>query len=127
IQSSSHRSISSAHSWARQRFLHWADQRRAHRSGHPVEADDALAGTERREGFGNPAETASKFWQLLPTHTFPAGSMAISTCDSSPPPTYPPGGEMGSPIFMPDGFASGRQPASSTMPTVGFAKFETQT
>src|SRR5262245_25270269 len=52
IQISSHRSISSAHSWARYRFLHWADQRRADRLGHPVEADNALAGTAGRERLG---------------------------------------------------------------------------
>src|SRR5262245_49450332 len=33
-----------------------ADQRRADRLGHAVEAHDALAGARRREWFGNPAE-----------------------------------------------------------------------
>src|SRR5215472_12983431 len=65
--------------------------------------------------------------QLFITHTSPAGPIARSVCIWSPPPTYPPGGEIWSPVFMPGGQFSVRTPQSCTIGLFGIAKLETQT
>src|SRR5262245_2533583 len=46
----------------------WADQRRARRLGHAVEAHDGMAGGRRREWSGNPAENGV---EVLPVVTHP--------------------------------------------------------
>src|SRR4029077_413447 len=65
--------------------------------------------------------------QLFMTHTLPAGSPARSVCICSPPPTYPPGGEICSPVFMPGGQFSVRTPHSCTIGLLAPAKLEIQT
>src|SRR5499426_1241570 len=65
--------------------------------------------------------------QLFTTHTSPAGPIARSVCIWSPPPTYPPGGEIWSPVLKPGGQFSVRTPQSSVMGLLGIAKLEIQT
>src|SRR5262245_14014523 len=65
--------------------------------------------------------------QLLPTQMLPAGSMSMSTAICRPPPTKPPGGEIGSPIFLPGGQALAFAPQSSTIPYLSLTKLFTQT
>src|SRR5215467_8903175 len=65
--------------------------------------------------------------QLFTTHTSPAGPIARSVCIWSPPPTYPPGGEIWSPVLNPGGQFSVRTPHSSTIGLLGIAKLEIQT
>src|SRR5215468_6916681 len=65
--------------------------------------------------------------QLFITHTSPAGPIARSVCIWSPPPTYPPGGEIWSPVFMPGGQFSVRAPQSCVIGLLGIAKLEIQT
>src|SRR5215472_13693869 len=65
--------------------------------------------------------------QLLPTQMLPAGSMLMSTSICRPPPTKPPGGEIGSPIFLPGGQALAFAPQSCTMPNLSLGKLLTQT
>src|SRR5215471_84535 len=65
--------------------------------------------------------------QLLLTQTLPAGSRSMSTCICRPPPTYPPGGEIGSPIFLPGGQALEFAPQSCTIPNLSLTKLLIQT
>src|SRR5262244_3742276 len=65
--------------------------------------------------------------QLFVTHTSPEGEIATSTCICRPPPTYPPGGEIWSPVFMPGGQFSVRAPQSCVIGLLGIAKLEIQT
>src|SRR5580692_2533341 len=65
--------------------------------------------------------------QLLVTHTLPAGSMSTSTSICKPPPTYPRGGEIGSPVFIPGGQFSVRTPHRCASCPESPAKFEIQT
>src|SRR5215468_5017204 len=65
--------------------------------------------------------------QLFTTHTSPAGPIARSVCIWSPPPTYPPGGEIWSPVLKPGGQFSVRTPQSSVIGLLGIAKLEIQT
>src|SRR5262245_2815781 len=65
--------------------------------------------------------------QLFITHTSPEGEIARSVCICSPPPTYPPGGEIWSPVFMPGGQFSVRTPQSCVIGLLGIAKLEIQT
>src|SRR5262249_15631493 len=48
-------------------------------------------------------------------------------CIWSPPPTYPPGGEIWSPVLKPGGQFSVRTPQSSVIGLLGIAKLEIQT
>src|SRR5215475_8883219 len=50
--------------------------------------------------------------QLFITQTSPDGLTARSVCICRPPPTYPPGGEIWSPVFIPGGQFSVRTPHS---------------
>src|SRR5499433_541015 len=65
--------------------------------------------------------------QLFITQTSPAGPIAMSVCLCSPPPTYPPGGEIWSPVLKPGGQFSVRTPQSSVIGLLGIAKLEIQT
>src|SRR5215472_18325230 len=53
--------------------------------------------------------------------------MPTSTWYCIPPPTYPPGGDIASPVFNPRGQFSVRNPHSTTIPSAGEAKFVIQT
>src|SRR5215472_1377665 len=65
--------------------------------------------------------------QLFMTQTSPDGLTARSVCICRPPPTYPPGGEIWSPVLKPGGQFSVRTPHSSVIGLFGAAKFEIQT
>src|SRR5215468_4673242 len=65
--------------------------------------------------------------QLFITHTSPAGPIARSVCIWSPPPTYPPGGEIWSPVLKPGGQFCVRAPQSCVIGLLGIAKLEIQT
>src|SRR5262247_3035685 len=65
--------------------------------------------------------------QLFITHTSPEGEIARSVCICSPPPTYPPGGEIWSPVLNPGGQFSVRTPQSCVIGLLGIAKLEIQT
>src|SRR5215475_14525002 len=65
--------------------------------------------------------------QLFITHTSPEGEIARSVCICRPPPTYPPGGEIWSPVLNPGGQFSVRAPHSSVIGLFAAAKFEIQT
>src|SRR5271157_3502121 len=65
--------------------------------------------------------------QLFIAQTLPAGSTAISVIICNPPPTYPPGGEIWSPVCAPGGQCSARAPHNSTIGLLGMAKLEIQT
>src|SRR5215469_3344002 len=60
-------------------------------------------------------------------HTSPAGLIAISVNICNPPPTYPPGGAIWSPVLKPGGQFSVRTPHSSTIGLDAIAKLETHT
>src|SRR5208282_6794308 len=64
--------------------------------------------------------------QLFIAQTLPAGSTAISVNICNPPPTYPPGGEIWSPVCAPGGQCSVRAPHNSTIGLLGPAKLEIQ-
>src|SRR5215470_16644892 len=64
--------------------------------------------------------------QLLPTQMLPAESMLMSTSICRPPPTKPPSGEIGSPIFLPGGQESAFAPQSCTIPNLSLTKLLTQ-
>src|SRR5271154_3251247 len=53
--------------------------------------------------------------------------MARSVCNCRPPPTYPPVGEIWSPVFMLGGQFSVRAPHNCTIGLLGIAKLEIQT
>jgi len=101
------------------------------RFGHAEEDCDALAAAARRERLFSAGEAASSApgkqlsmsCKLLPTQTLPAGSTSMSTCICRPPPTYPPGGEIGSPVFMPGGQFPVRTPHRCAIRPDGLAKF----
>src|SRR5262245_37621929 len=65
--------------------------------------------------------------QLSITQTSPAGPIARSVCICRPPPTYPPGGEIWSPVLKPGGQFSVRAPQSCVIGLLGIAKLEIQT
>src|SRR5262249_54133250 len=65
--------------------------------------------------------------QLPITQTSPAGPIARSVCICRPPPTYPPGGEIWSPVLNPGGQFSVRAPHNSVIGLFAAAKFEIQT
>src|SRR5262245_21911834 len=65
--------------------------------------------------------------QLFITHTSPAGPIARSVCIWSPPPTYPPGGAIWSPVLKPGGQFSVRAPQRQVIGLLGIAKLEIQT
>src|SRR5215468_1788492 len=65
--------------------------------------------------------------QLFITHTSPEGEMARSVCICSPPPTYPPGGEIWSPVLKQGGQLSVRTQQSCVIGLLGIAKLEIQT
>src|SRR5215470_8182559 len=65
--------------------------------------------------------------QLFTTQTSPAGPIARSVCICRPPPTYPPGGEIWSPVLKPGGQFSVRTPQSCVIGLLGIAKLEIQT
>src|SRR5262249_46367940 len=65
--------------------------------------------------------------QLFITHTSPAGPIARSVCIWSPPPTYPPGGAIWSPVLKPGGQFSVRVPQRQVIGLWGIAKLEIQT
>src|SRR5262245_60531916 len=65
--------------------------------------------------------------QLFMTHTSPAGPIARSVCICRPPPTYPPGGEIWSPVLKPGGQFSVRTPQSCVIGLLGLAKLEIHT
>src|SRR5215468_4461622 len=65
--------------------------------------------------------------QLFITQTSPAGPIARSVCIWRPPPTYPPGGAIGSPVLKPGGQFSVRAPQRQVIGLWGIAKLETQT
>src|SRR5262249_18798423 len=65
--------------------------------------------------------------QLFITHTSPEGEIARPVCICSPPPTYPPGGEIWSPVLKPGGQFSVRTPQSCVIGLLGIAKLEIQT
>src|SRR5215475_10890591 len=74
-----------------------------------------------------PGKQLSMSCQLFITHTSPEGEIARSVCICSPPPTYPPGGEIWSPVLKPGGQFSVRTPQSSVIGLLGIAKLEIQT
>src|SRR5262250_1957031 len=74
-----------------------------------------------------PGKQLSMSCQLFITHTSPAGPIARSVCIWSPPPTYPPGGEIWSPVLKPEGQFSVRTPHSCVIGLLGIAKLEIQT
>src|SRR5215472_12142156 len=98
-----------------------------HRLGHAVEHDDSLAAAAGRERLWWGADELSMSCQLFITQTLPAGSMPRSVCICKPPPTYPPGGEIWSPVCTPGGQCSVRTPHSSTIGLLAMAKLEIQT
>src|SRR5262249_23601146 len=57
----------------------------------------------------------SKPCQLFITHTSPAGPIARSVCICRPPPTYPPGGEIWSPVCSLSA-ARAMRPSEPTLP-----------
>src|SRR5215472_17753751 len=65
--------------------------------------------------------------QLFMTQTSPDGLTARSVCICRPPPTYPPGGEIWSPVLKPGGQFSVRTPHSCVIGLFGIAKLEIQT
>src|SRR5512141_2500251 len=65
--------------------------------------------------------------QLFMAHTSPVGEIAMSVCNCSPPPTYPPGGEIWSPVLNPGGQFSVRTPHNCTIGLAGIAKLLIQT
>src|SRR5262245_26898429 len=65
--------------------------------------------------------------QLFITHTSPAGPIARSVCIWSPPPTYPPGGAIWSPVLKPGGQFSVCTPQRQVIGLWGIAKLEIQT
>src|SRR5215472_10899992 len=65
--------------------------------------------------------------QLFITHTSPEGEIARSVCIWRPPPTYPSGGEICSPVLNPGGQFSVRTPRSSVIGLFGIATLDIQT
>src|SRR5215468_594250 len=65
--------------------------------------------------------------QLFITQTSPAGPIARSVCIWRPPPTYPPGGDIWSPVLKPGGQFSVRAPQRQVIGLWGIAKLEIQT
>src|SRR5215469_14419209 len=76
---------------------------------------------------GGTPKQVSMSCQLLMTQTSPAGPIARSVCSCRPPPTYPPGGDICSPVLKPGGQFSVRTPQSCVMRASGAPKLETQT
>src|SRR5215471_19137884 len=84
----------------------------------PQRVDNASLGTPKQ---------LSMSCQLFITHTSTAGPIARSVCIWSPPPTYPPGGAIWSPVLKPGGQFSVRTPQRHVIGLLGIAKLEIQT
>src|SRR5215831_7216965 len=84
----------------------------------PQRVDKASLGTPKQ---------LSMSCQLFITQTSPAGPIARSVCIWSPPPTYPPGGAIWSPVLKPGGQFSVRTPQRHVIGLLGSAKLEIQT
>src|SRR5271169_845771 len=104
-----------------------ADLRGADRLSHAVEDRNALAAAQGRECFGGRAEATVDVLPIV-HHPDIAGrvdreiGLHLETA-----PTYPPGGEICSPVFMPGGQFAVRTPQSCTIGLLAIAKFENQT
>src|SRR5215469_13154276 len=74
-----------------------------------------------------PGKQLSMSCQLFITQTSPEGEIARSVCICRPPPTYPPGGEIWSPVLRSGGQFSVRTPQSCVIGLFSIAKLEIQT